>query len=936
MRIHYDPIARDLQEQVCQILNSDSQLSAMATFFAEQSLDVDYNVKKSLASQGLAAVVMTPTLALLGHDGVTMAWQCDDLTLQIVENPIVNRARLKSAGLSSGTALDVAEVAAECLAGPQGGHFGEYSAKQVQTAEQNNLLVVKATFKTTCSRQLSSIISSDISGNTVEIPFATRDEINSLCADFFKLSTTFEGFSTEEIQADISSLSSGQTFLSSRVDNLSAIFQPKGDYAAASSLTAYALKEEVPTKTSQLANDSGYVTSEQVKPSQIHLGFAVSAETALTSDFAEEAGIAAEVAWTNVAGKPDIDALTANALAEANKHSDNNLAIAEQYASDIADGVRVWTGENFIYRATIDLPTEPKYQGYVSKAVSADSVASIEWDKVEGKPEIPAKTSQLVNDSGYITSADVKPSEDYEGYALNAENALSASYSRYSDYATSCSIAIWDNIALKPDVALKSDIPTKTSQLENDSGYLVEASLSDYVKTNELPSLAGYAREDYVDDKVTQEALARQAADRFISSMVDDKAWLSSVPTKTSDLVNDSGYLTAHQSLSNYYTKAETDQKIAQKQDAYELFSRNDQQKIEGDRLVYRLSADEWVNIGELALKSDMPSTAGLATTEYVDKSVEQEAAARQAADQELRASIAEKAGIDQIPTKTSQLENDSNFLTAHQSLSNYYTKQQTDEAISSALSSAGNSNYIESEDGQQRIYGNGDVRALSSTPGTYGPWTDEEGNVDNTWKVVEISSNVFCYIQGDNASQRSVETWASRAEAEKATMFRTQGYEKVWTRTYTPGVDNWIKEDQLALKSDILQSGISEDEARTLIQSYDYVTNNELDSKGFRTQEQVETQITSKGYQTQTQVESQITSKGYVTQTQVESQITSKGYRTELQVDAQIEAKGYVTSAQAQQIAADTLPTGYAQTEVVGTLENNTEVHFYILTKEI
>lgn len=906
MHIHYDPIARDLQEQVCQILNSDSQVSAMAYFFAEQSLDIDYNVRKSLASQGLAAIVMTPTLTLLGHDGATTSWQCDDLTLQIVENPIVNRARLKNLGLSSGTALDVAEVAAECLAGPQGGHFGEYSAKQVQTAEQNNLLVVKATFKTTCSRQLSGIISTDISGNTVEIPFATRDELNSLSSDVMQISTSFESFSTEEIKADISSLSIGQEALSSKVDGLSTIFQPKGDYAAASSLTAYALKEEVPTKTSQLANDSGYVTSEQVKPSSIHLGFAVSAETALTADFADEAGVANEVAWTNVAGKPDLDALSANALAEANKHSDQNLAIAEGYASDITDGVRVWTGENFIYRAAIDMPTEPKYQGYVSKAVSADTVASIEWDKVQNKPEIPAKTSELVNDSGYITSADVKPSEDYEGYALNAENAVNAHYASTASYADNASIIPWDGITGKPNLALKSDIPTKTSQLDNDSGYLQEASLSDYVKTDELPSLAGYATEEYVDQKVGQEELARQRVDSTIFSIVDNKAWLSSVPTKTSQLTNDSGYLSAHQSLSNYYTKEQTDEKIAENQDAYELFSRNDQQKIEGDRLVYRLSADEWVNIGELALKSDMPSTNGLATIEYVDETVQQEASARQAADQELRASIAQKADIDQIPTKTSQLQNDSNFLTAHQSLSNYYTKQQTDEAISNALSSAGNSNYIQSEDGTQRIYGNGDVRTLSSTPGTYGPWTDEEGNVDNTWKVVEISSKVFCYIQGDNTSQRSVETWASREEAEKATMFRTQGYEKVWTRTYTPGTESWIKEDQLALKSDILQSGISEDEARTLIQSYDYVTNTELDNKGFRTQEQVETQI------------------------------TSKGYRTELQVDAQIEAKGYVTSAQAQQIAADTLPTGYVQTEVIGTLENNTEVHFYILTKEI
>ena len=87
------------------------------------------------------------------------------------------------------------------------------------------------------------------------------------------------------------------------------------------------------------------------------------------------------------------------------------------------------------------------------------------------------------------------------------------------------------------------------------------------------------------------------------------------MPTKTSDLVNDSGYLTAHQSLSNYYTKQQTDDIISEKQDAYELFSRNDQQKIEGDRLVYKLSADgEWVQVGELALKSDISANADAAT----------------------------------------------------------------------------------------------------------------------------------------------------------------------------------------------------------------------------------------------------------------------------------------------------------------------------------
>ena len=102
-----------------------------------------------------------------------------------------------------------------------------------------------------------------------------------------------------------------------------------------------------------------------------------------------------------------------------------------------------------------------------------------------------------------------------------------------------------------------------------------------------------------------------------------------------------------------------------------------------------------------------------------------------------MRASIGEKANISQIPTKTSQLTNDSGFIGTEQ-LSDYYTKQQTDEAISSALSSAGNSHYIESEDGKQRIYGNRDVRTLSSAPGTYGQWTDEEG-VENTLFHVEL-----------------------------------------------------------------------------------------------------------------------------------------------------------------------------------------------------
>ena len=106
----------------------------------------------------------------------------------------------------------------------------------------------------------------------------------------------------------------------------------------------------------------------------------------------------------------------------------------------------------------------------------------------------------------------------------------------------------------------------------------------------------------------------------------------------------------------------------------------------------------------------------------------------------------------------------------------------------------------IESEDGQQRIYGNGDVRTLSSAPGTYGPWTDEDGNVDDTWRVTEISVGVFCYIHGEDMSYRSNDTWSSREEAENAKTFETT-HGNVWTRPYIPGPESLTKEGELAVK---------------------------------------------------------------------------------------------------------------------------------------
>ena len=111
-------------------------------------------------------------------------------------------------------------------------------------------------------------------------------------------------------------------------------------------------------------------------------------------------------------------------------------------------------------------------------------------------------------------------------------------------------------------------------------------------------------------------------------------------------------------------------------------------------------------------------------------------------------------------------------------------------------------------------------------------------------------------------------------------------------------------------MKSEIQQSQITEADVNRIVEA-----------KGYQTEAQVNSIISSKGYQTQSDVNSIINNKGFVTQSQVENQITAKGYQTQSQVQA---------------IASATLPTGYAETELIGTLEDGTSVSFKILTKGI
>ena len=95
---------------------------------------------------------------------------------------------------------------------------------------------------------------------------------------------------------------------------------------------------------------------------------------------------------------------------------------------------------------------------------------------------IPDKTSQLDNDSGYITNSALTD------YAKKTEIPTKTSeLTNDSGYIT--------NTALEP-YAKTVDIPTKTSQLTNDSGFITDAALTGYAKTTDIPTKTSQLEND--------------------------------------------------------------------------------------------------------------------------------------------------------------------------------------------------------------------------------------------------------------------------------------------------------------------------------------------------------------------------------------------------------------------------------------------------------
>lgn len=262
--------------------------------------------------------------------------------------------------------------------------------------------------------------------------------------------------------------------------------------------------------------------------------------------------------------------------------------------------------------------------------------AGYEGSETEWLASLKGKTP--VKGVDYFTTAEINEIEEGAAAKVDLSN-----YAKTADLSTVATSGSYEDLKNKPTIPAAYELPTASatalggvkvgSGLSITNGVLSAtgggtADSVDWSKIQNKPNFANVATSgDYNDlsNKPTIPSVEGLASEAYVNEKVAAIV-IPEVPTKVSELENDKGYLTEHQSLEGYAKTADLAQ--VAKTGSY----------------------------NDLIDKPTIPSTTGLATETYVDDKIAE-------------------IDIPTVPTKVSAFTNDAGYLTEHQSLIEYAKK---------------------------------------------------------------------------------------------------------------------------------------------------------------------------------------------------------------------------------------------------------------------
>ena len=132
-----------VQNYICGRLSTDAQLSSV-DWLSENRRDIETEIKTALGKQGIVGLVLTPKATFRGkYEDKSLAWEIEELEIDVVENPVVNRGRLS---VDFPTGQDAATRVFDVLS-PTVEGYGEFSPVSYEQGTDGSLLVNKCVFK---------------------------------------------------------------------------------------------------------------------------------------------------------------------------------------------------------------------------------------------------------------------------------------------------------------------------------------------------------------------------------------------------------------------------------------------------------------------------------------------------------------------------------------------------------------------------------------------------------------------------------------------------------------------------------------------------------------------------------------------------------------------------------------------------------------------
>ena len=241
--------------------------------------------------------------------------------------------------------------------------------------------------------------------------------------------------------------------------------------------------EDIVTKTSELINDSGFISQEidPVYSSSVASGITSNDITNWNnkSDFSGD--------YNDLTNKPVIPDVSQYVTKDTNELENytltndlSNVALSNDYD---------------------DLDNKPSlFSGDYNDLTNKPTLFSGNYNDLTNKPNIPSKTSDLTNDNNFID---------------NTVNNL-VNYTKTSSLSNVATSGSYNDLSNKPTIPV---VPTNISSFTNDSGYITKSvnDLTNYTLTSNLSSVATSG--DYQDLSNTPDLTEYEEATNKVTSL---------------------------------------------------------------------------------------------------------------------------------------------------------------------------------------------------------------------------------------------------------------------------------------------------------------------------------------------------------------------------------------------------------------------------------